>query len=391
VNINKIGVPGKYRVPLMFFAARLVLLLSLPIEGIKSYGDFWNFTYLASLGKPYLDFWVEFPPIFPYLSRWFYLLVGGREHAYIYLGVIFFSLVQAGSVYLFLQISEAIWGERNGIHRTITYGFMIVSLFYGWAYFDSLSVFLMILGLYLLIKSKDNASGFVLGLGGLVKWFPLLVLPAAWKWMGRDKAIRIIVITLVVLGSVWGMLYAISPEMTRASFISQGAKGSWESIWALLDGNMGTGNFSSVADRTDPAMASLPSGNPAAIPPWLSLLVFAGIGFFLFWKANLKTEQQLIAFSGLTVIIFFLWSPGYSPQWVLYILPLVLLSLPPSRYILSGLLVLLVNLLEWPILLSRGFFQYLPASILLRTAIYVIIAMMFADVVFTRNKGIGEN
>jgi hypothetical protein len=50
-----------------------------------------------------------------------------------------------------------------------------------------------------------------------------------------------------------------------------------------------------------------------------------------------------------------LWSPGWSPQWVLYLLPIILLVLPEREALLLSLALVLINLLEWPLLLSRGY------------------------------------
>ncbi len=379
------------KLPLYFLLARLVLILSLPLEGIQSYGDFWNFFHLAGLGRPFLDIWVEFPPIFPFLSRGVYLLVGGREHAFIYLEAILFSVIQAGSIYFFQRIAERIWGEEKGSQRSVIYALLIVGLFYGWAYFDCLAIFFMLLGLYLVINSHWITSGLVLGLGGLVKWFPILILPAIWKWSERRKALRVIMSAVLVLIIIWGGLYLLSPTYTEASLVSQGAKGSWETVWAILDNNLLTGNFNPLVNRLDPLTASIPSGNPSLISPWITLIIFGGLGLFLIWKSRIQTESQLIAFSGLTLIIFFLWSPGYSPQWAMYLIPLVFLSFKDSRHILFGLVILFINLLEWPILLSRGMFQYLPAIILLRTVVYGLTAVMFADKVIGKRVQLSES
>jgi hypothetical protein len=204
------------------------------------------------------------------------------------------------------------------------------------------------------------------------------------------KAIKAVLAAILVIVLAWGVLYSISPSMTIASLKSQGTKGSWESIWALIDGNLGTGNFNQAVDRSDPTTVSLAAGNPAKISPWLTLVAFGGLGLYLFWKAKLDSEKKLIAFIGLTLIIFFLWSPGYSPQWVLYLLPLVMLSLPANRHILSGLLILMINLLEWPVLLSRGLFQFLPGLVILRSVIYILIGFMFYMVVFNKDNARGE-
>ena len=369
------------KISLLFLAARLIMVISIPIEGLKSYGDFWNFYNLASLGRPFLDLWVEFPPFFPVLSRGVYLLVGGREHGYIYTLIIIFSIFQAANIYIFQKIAAALHPRQDAFSRTIVYAFFIVGLFYGWAYFDSLAVFCLLLGLYLVMKQDSRVAGLIIGIGGTIKWFPLLVLPAAWKWLGRKKALRVVLVAILVVVFTWGLLVGFSPEFTKASLISQGAKGSWETIWALLDNNLSTGNFNSEINHVVAADASNPSGNPSTIPSWLTLLVIGGIGYIFFWKSSVNSALQLAAFSGLTLILFYLWSPGYSPQWILYLIPLVMLCFESSRSLLLSLVLLLVNLLEWPILLSRGWFHYLEEIILLRTGIFLLLAVLFAQIV----------
>lgn len=163
--------------------------------------------------------------------------------------------------------------------------------------------------------------------------------------------------------------------------ISQGAKGSWETVWAILDKNLSTGNFNSEINHVIAADASIPSGNASTVPSWLTLLVIGGIGFILFRESSIKSALQLAAFSGLTLILFFLWSPGYSPQWILYLIPLVMLCFDNNKSLLLSLVLLLVNLLEWPILLSRGWFHYLDEIILLRTGVFLLLAVLFAQIV----------
>lgn len=374
------------RLSILFLIARLIMVLSIPLEGLKSYGDFWNYFHLAGLGRPFLDLWVEFPPFFPVLSRGLYLMVGGREHSFIYVLVIIFSIIQAANIYLFQKISSAIHPQDEVINRTLIYAFFIVGLFYGWSYFDSLTVFCMLLGLSMLLKHDNWAAGLVLGIGGTIKWFPLLILPAAWKWLGSKKAIKVIVIAVLIVVLAWGVLFGFSPEFTKSSLISQGAKGSWETVWALIDGNLSTGNFSTQINRMDPTSAFISSGNSPVVPAWMSLLVIGGIGFALFWKSSVKSPLELAAFSGLTLVLFFLWSPGYSPQWILYLLPLVMLCFESGRSLLLALVLLLISLLEWPILLSRGWFQFLEEIILLRTGIFILLAILFARVVLNNDN-----
>lgn len=372
----------------LFLLARFVMVISIPLEGLKSYGDFWNYYKLAAIGTPFIDLWIEFPPLFPLLSRLFFIITGGRESTYVYSLIVFFSIIQAANVFLFQKIASSIFSKAERDKRVLSYGFILVGLFYGWTYFDSLGVFCLLSGFLLLMNKKHIPAGIVLGIGGLFKWFPVLLLPAAWKWSGPKKAIRTIVAATIIVIIVWGLFYSISPSFTSASFISQGVKGSWETVWALVDGNLSTGNFNPDIDRQIVETATLSTGNPSRISPWLLLPLFAAIGLMVFIKSDLESIEKLISFSGFTLILFFLWLPGYSPQWILYLLPLVLLGFNFQRSLLLGMILIFVNLLEWPVLLSRGWFHLIEEIILLRTGIFLLLAGLFAQT--TLRKGPSE-
>jgi hypothetical protein len=147
-----------------------------------------------------------------------------------------------------------------------------------------------------------------------------------------------------------------------------------------LDGNLQTGNFGPEIERLDPATAALPVGRPSLVPPWASLVVFGALGLLLWLRSRLRGPWNLravLAFVGLTWVIFLLWSPGWSPQWVLYLLPLILLVLPRRLALLLTGALILVNLLEWPLMLSRGYFQALPLTIILRTLLLALLGLQF--------------
>jgi len=182
------------------------------------------------------------------------------------------------------------------------------------------------------------------------------------------------------------VLYLLSPEMVKASLNSQSSKGSWETVWALVDGNLHTGNFGPEAERFDPDTAFVSRGNPPRIPSWFTLVFFAALGAWLSWKAKPKNmgqeyDKPAIAFLGLIWGLFLLWSPGYSPQWVLYLLPLVLLVLPLRTGVLMAIILVLVSLIEWPVMLSRGYFEGLWLVIPLRVILSILLALEFWFVV----------
>ena len=361
----------------IYLLARISLIIGQSIESLRGYGDFVHFYHLANMGWPFADYWVEFPPIFPFLSTLIYRLAGGREHVYDYLLVLILTLAQAGSLLVFSQILDRIFGSEQVERRIWIYMGSITALFYGWGYFDPLAVLAMLLGLLWVLDGKDVRAGLILAVGVLIKWFPALVLAVAWRYRPIRKAILLTTITLGITALVYAGLYLAFPDMTQASLSAQSSKGSWETPWALLDGNFNTGNFGPELERLDSSAAVKPVGNPAQIPPYLSLVFFAALGGWLYFKFNSDQGQTKIAFLGLTLAIFFLWLPGWSPQWVLYLIPVILLSLPIKEAILLLTSLILVNLCEWPLLLSRGLNWSLWVTIPLRVLLIILLVIEF--------------
>lgn len=363
---------------LLLVGARLVYILAVPISGLVGYGDFPNFFQLARLpGWPYINFWVEFPPIFPFLNSLLYRITGGQETSYDYLLIFLLTIVDAINLYLFIRLTNKLNQGIEERWRIITYLVILIALSYTWWYFDSLAVLGMLLALVCLVEGRDSLSGIAIAFGTLVKLFPIVILVGAWRYLPKARALRITIISLAIIAIVYGSLWINSPVYTTASLKSQINKGSWETAWALIDGNLQTGNFGPYSERTNPEMASVQTRNPAVINPLITLVIFLGLGLFVFFQRKIPGANQLVVFTGFTLCLMFLWSPGWSPQWVLYLLPLILLSLPSRESILLVAALVLVNLLEWPVLLSRGLFTDLWITVITRNLILILASYMW--------------
>jgi hypothetical protein len=361
----------------LFLLCRLVLLISLPLDGLRGYGDQIHFYRLASMGIPFIDFWLEYPPIFPFLAKLLLALAGGRQHTFEMLLALILTLAQAGSLWLFVHLAERTRSKEVAMQCAWIYFAITLCLPYGWWYIDALGVFATLLGLWWLSGGKDTRAGIALALGTLTKLFPVLVVPIVWRWLSWRRASIVTSLALGLTVVVYAALYLASPQLTAASLRSQMAKGTWETIWALIDGNLTTGNFGPESERYDASTALLQRGNPAKIPSWLTLIPFAAFGGWLLWRSRLDTPRAAIAFLGVTWSLFLLWSPGYSPQWVLYQLPIILLVLPLRRaYLLSAILTLL-NIIEWPVMLSRGYNWGLWMTVPLRAVVWILLAVEF--------------
>lgn len=370
---------------LVFF--RIVLLISNPVNAIVGFGDLGNFFRISQIpGWPYLHFWSEYPPIFPFFSKVIFVLANGREDVFVYCLFLLLTILDVINLKLFLKLSEKVDNESPSWLRLGAYLIILTALPYSWWYFEPLVVTTILAGLLWILKGKYLRAGVMVGLGILVKLFPVLLLPLILKKAGWKKGLLATAIALGMVVGVYGALWITSPDFTLASLQSQGMKGSWESIWAVVDGNTMTGKMGPLVDRLDPLKASQTNRNPALISPILTLLFFGGVGLWVFVRSKLIHAGQTIAFGLITFGLFFLWSPGWSVQWVLYLLPLILLVFPLRTGSLLAVMLMIANLLEWPVIYQLNQ-NFVPMTIILRMILLLLTTWMAYQIIFYRSAG----
>ena len=335
------ALPEEVLPALLYFLGRITVFLALIPDSYVGVGDLPVYMEWAALpGWPYFHYWSEFPPLFPLLNAGFFKLAGGQTFIYYLLMALALALAGSACLVLFRRIADRIFGRHEGRVRTWVFLALLLPLPYTWWYFDLLPLAFMLLGTWWMLEGQSWRSGWAVGIGMLLKWFPGLVLAL------------------------------LSPQMTLASLKAQPTRSSWETAWALIDGNMTTGAFLLVNDRQDPSIAGIPRGKPAKIPSYLTLLPFAGLGAWLFWRVRSQTDRALVSFLGLTWIVFLTWSPGWSPQWILYLIPLILLTYSFKAALYGSVLMIFLALLEWPTLLSHAIFEGLWLIVPLRLALF---------------------
>jgi hypothetical protein len=394
---------------ILFVAFRLMLLAVYGPQAVTRFGDFPYYYNLARLSDqglyPLLHYWYEFPPLFPYLSIALYKLLGSPQvfDSYAYALALVMLAFEAGNLALLMGLARRLHGEITAERLGWVYALLTVPLVFSWWTFDAMTAFWMLLALVWLMEGREGRSAVALGLGVVTKYMPALLLATAWRFLAPRRALRYTAIVLAVVAPIIGPFLIASPRFALASLQAQASKSSWETVWALLDGNFSTGNFGPVADHFDPAQATVPLGNPPRLPPWLTLAAFGLLyAYLFFFGGGRRTDDDLtpplsgegskgrgpssvIAFTGLTWCVFFLWSRGWSPQWQMLLLPFILLGLPLGRAVLFSLALGFVNFLEWPVLLSRGWFWSLWLTVPLRTLLIGLLAVEFYRV-WTANR-----
>jgi hypothetical protein len=358
---------GDFRLLLLLFVGFRVLLLlayqPLTIgnveRGVSAGGDFQTYYQIASLsdtvGLPLRDWWSEFPPLWSYTSVTLYQLAGrgGNYAAFaLLLGAILIA-ADTGSLILVRKIGTRLYRADTGMALAWVYALLAVPLVFTYWTFEGLVTFSLLLGVWWLLNERDGRAGAVFGIGALLKFTPALALGAAWRYRSARQAAGTTVISLLIFGGVFAPFLLQNAAMTLPSLTAQWSKASYQSVWALLDGNYRTGNFGPLEDRLDPAKAAVLLGNPAVIPGWLRLGAAAALGLWLFARTRRYDDKGLVAFVAATLLIFFLQAQGWSPQWLMQIIPFVLLCFPNRNGILILLVLSGVTFTEYPFLWLR--------------------------------------
>jgi hypothetical protein len=142
----------------------------------------------------------------------------------------------------------------------------------------------------------------------------------------------------------------------------------------LIDGNLEAGGVGPLSYRFEAERALVPHRNPSKISPFLTLLIFGSIGFYVFMQpARLSTELDRILFAALTLVLFFIWSKGWSPEWHILLIPLLLLSLSFRKALIYIISLSFVNFLEWPLIYQHKLLHLLPITVIARTLIFILL------------------
>ena len=374
---------------IVFCFLRLVLLACrlIPMTGSTAHFDYRHFLELAQLSDrglyPYLHYWVEYPPIFAWLSTGLYRLSAalssglGVEAWYYGLTGLLRVIAEIGVLWLVYRIARNIWGSEGGWRSAILYALLFVPYYLWNGAFDPLPAFTLLLALYLLLLHRETLSAFVAGVGIAIKLFPGLLVPLAICLIpGLGRKVKYAAVAGGVVIAVFLPFLIASPNMTLASIRNLSGRSSWETVWAVLDGYYGPGAVAAIDLRVDPAAALL--GTPSNLPWGLITGVFAVL--FLWFYARFwgkRTPLQLIAAIGCTLSLLLIYAKGYSPQYLIWLAPILAITFPNLKGALYLALLGLVNLLEYPV-----YFHFLSniswiliIVVVSRTALLILVAI----------------
>jgi len=378
----------------LFVAFRLMtLLLYRPGGFIADYSDY-NTSYLpfaqwSDRGLyPFVHYWLEWPPLFSWLVVIVYRLslfiAAWTDPRLWYNTLLGLSLLpfEVGNFVVIYLIALKLYDKTKALTCALIYACLFAPLYVWTGWSDSMPLFFLLLGLYLLLRHKGIAAGVMSGVGFWAKMFPILLVPIGLRVLaGVRRKVAFLVATCVTVLLIALPFLWLNAHFLCAFFANMLGRSSWETVWALLDGYYSYGVVS--ADRQ-----SLPadfSTHPTSVPWPAVTIVFVLILIWLYTRrVDYEDSLRTVALTGLTVNLFMLYSKGYSPQFIVQLIPFVVLMLPNLRGVAYIILLDIINFLE-----ATVFFIMLPdehwllvVTVLFRALLMVALSVEYGFILF---------
>ncbi|MGC9335048.1 MAG: glycosyltransferase 87 family protein, partial [Anaerolineae bacterium] len=339
---------------------------------------------------PLVDFWVEYPPLFPWLmvglyrlsllipawpepGAWFFTLLSG-----------FLALVEAANLVLFYGIARRLFDQEKAVRLAWMYALLLIPVLTLFIAFDSLALFFMLATVFLTLDRRPIAAGIATGLGFMTKLVPVVAAPAALRHLkDRSQRARFLLAAALIVLLIAVPFLVTGPEYLLQAMKSPMSRSTWETVWALIDGYYSFG-VAGGWDRFDPSHAGTIQ-HPSRLPWTLLTLGFGLLYLALYTRpVDWGEKRKVVAFTALTQSLLLIYAKGYSPQFLVMLLPFLILLLPGWRGVAYALLLSAINLVEHPL-----YFLVLPnepwlltGTVLLRTLILIITGVEYAAQVY---------
>ncbi|MCB0114210.1 MAG: hypothetical protein KDD84_08965 [Caldilineaceae bacterium] len=395
----------------LFVSFRLLaILLFRPGGFVADFSDrdfYFEWGRLTAGGyRIYEDLWAVYPPLFPAMMLSIFEMaarvppwVDNRLFFNVFLSTVLL-VFETGNLVLIYRLARRI-AVVDPLWPALLYALCFAPVYTLLGWFESMPLFFLLLGLDLLLMRRRWAwmgSAVAVALGFLTKLTPILLIPVAVRvlgaklsvfaarreWINRrspGNLLRPVLYTAAFAVTVVAVAYPIvgtNLDLALSSFRVQSIRPPWQSLWAVLDGYFSFGlvplDMRNLAGLAGPLWESR--------LPWMWIsLAFVILYAWLYTRPYDWTRPRtVVSFTALSVTWLFLYSKGWSPQFVIWLLAFLVLLLPNLRGVMIGVVLTGINAVE-----AAGFLIMLPnehwilwGTVLLRTILLIVLAVEFA-------------
>lgn len=327
--------------------------------------------YLNGL-VPYRDTLSEYPQIPTYLFAVPYLLFrspSGQTFSFrLYTSV--FSLIMVGVLLGTIILLHSILQT----HKDRAFLLLLpAGLYFSYNRFDILPSFLVLLSLFFLQRQRSILVGIILGIATLTKWYPVLLLPVFLSYMYQIRrrfdwkmllafclTCLAIVAPTFILGGMRAFLVPYTFHAERGfEYVSLPAiLKIISNIWFGTNLNTGFIKYLFLV--------------LSVLPVPLSVLI------------HVDTFEKVVNWSALVVTFFIIFSRIWSPQWILWVFPLMILLVRTPQdiawivaygvldYLAFPVLFDMIGPISWPLI-------FVSLSIFMILFRFVIVACLHAN------------
>jgi len=339
-----------------------LLLSSLPDEGVprlindpydlSNYQDRGSWVVLGQ--QPYRDVFSEYPQLATYmfaLPHIFAKPFGDAGDMY----RIFFSLMMAACLTASALVIYELRSDRKYLAFLM---FLPASIYFTHNRYDIVPAMFTILSIFMLFKKRFLFAAFLLAISVMFKWYPVVLLPiylAHYHTTFKRLNWRMIAVFCVTIGLI------ILPTILAVG---------WEGFLVPYQFHLGRG----VNRESLPFLivlvimaAGIFSGlvKPLVYNSFLLLQVAIP---FVSLICKVRDKVSVLAWSSSAILCFMLFAKYYSPQWLLWIVPFLILLARTRRDVLMIVLFDLLTYLKFPVafdLADQSKFGYFDVLILL--------------------------
>ncbi len=425
----------------LFVSFRLLaLLLFRPggfITDFSDYDFYATWGQLAPMGyRTFVNLWTAYPPLFPALMLPIFELssrippwIEPRLFFHVLFGLLLLAF-ETGNFVLIYRLARRL-GTGDGRHETggtrhetrdrgqraddnavndsalptphsaLLYALLFTPVYTMLGWFEAMPLFFLLLGLDLLLSARRwgwVGSALAAALGFLTKLTPAVLVPIGVRWLGAKfsweaarrewfkpqapgNLVRPLSYALLFLIATLGIGYWLVDGNTALAFSSfqvNSIRPPWQSIWALLDGYYGFGLV--PVDMRNLVNLVKGTGYTSHVP-WTGVGLAFGVVYLWLYTRRYDWQQPRtpVAFTAVSVIWLFLYSKGWSPQFLVWVLAFIVLLMPTMRGIAYATILSLINFVE-----ANVFLILLPnehwlmvGTVLFRTVLLLLLLVEF--------------
>ncbi len=332
----------KFRLMTLLVLTGVILLLEFGYDNFGSDARFLNDYYdrsdYAHIGAriltgelPYVDVPTEYPQVPVYLFRGMTWLASrilpqnwAPEAGFLVLWTFFIGVIT-------LLASWQVWRMLPPGRKKLAWlMFLPAAVYFSINRFDIVPAYISLLAFAAIKKERFTAAAVLLAIGAFTKWYLVLLFPFFLVYELRFSR-KIPWRSITVFG-------CISVLILLPTFIS----GGWQAVWQPYAWHL----HRMAEAGTSLWFIGAALGRKGNIPPLLTslftLLGFSGI--FLVFLKGLGSVHKAILSSIATLLVFIFFTRIFSPQWWLWILPLLILTVDSK---LDLILIILYDLLDY--------------------------------------------